>query len=140
MQVKVIPPEEWGKHFSEQAHLVAFGKSKPAHFDRIDYALLVVDGEKPLGYVTCRELDHETVYWQFGGAMPGTRGTLHTPQVFDAMLTWARKLYRRVTFVVENTNQAMLKLAIHRQFLIVGCRFFHGTVLVEHMLEFKERG
>ena len=138
IEVVVIGADEWKKNYSEQAHLIAFGKEKPASWDRIDYAMLLVDrrSNTPGGYITCREFDHETVYWQFGGAMPGTKGTLGSLACFDAALDWARRAYRRVTFVVENTNFAMLKLAMKRGFQIVGVRNFHGAVLLEHMKEF----
>lgn len=134
----MIGADEWKKSYSEKAHLIAFGKDKPAHWDRIDYALLMVDRRTntPGGYITCREFDHETVYWQFGGAMPGTKSTPRSLACFDAALDWARLAYKRITFVVENTNFPMLKLAMKRGFQIVGVRNFHGAVLLEHMKEF----
>jgi len=135
-----IDKDEWAKLYSEKAHLICFGTEKPAHFDRIDYALLIVDESNniPAAYITCREYDHETVYWQFGGSMPRTRGTVGSLRCFDSAISFAKLTYKRVTFVVENTNEAMLKLALARDFLIVGTRSYHGAVLVEFMREFKE--
>ena len=138
IEVLVIGADEWKEKYSEQAHLIAFGKNKPASWDRIDYALLMVEAKTktPSGYITCREFDHETVYWQFGGAMPGTKSTPKSLACFDAALDWAKETYRRVTFVVENTNQPMLKLAMKREFQIIGVRNFRGSILLEHMKEF----
>ena len=138
IEVVVIGADEWKEKYSEQAHLIAFGKAKPASWDRIDYALLLVDRDAnaPSGYITCREFDHETIYWQFGGSMPGTKNTPKSLACFDAALEWAKAAYRRITFVVENTNLPMLKLAMKREFQIVGVRNFHGSILLEHMKEF----
>lgn len=140
IHTEIIDADDWRRDYSENAHIIAFGKRKPAEWDRIDYAMLFISevSKKPVGYVTCREFDHETVYWQFGGAMPETKGTHVSVQAFQAGLEWTKLHYKRVTFVVENKNAAMLKLAQHEGFLIVGIRNFHGTVLVEFMKEFRE--
>jgi RimJ/RimL family protein N-acetyltransferase len=140
IHIEIIAEEDWRRDYSENAHLIAFGKHKPSSWDRLDYAMLCVSEEtrKPVGYVTCREFDHETVYWQFGGAMPETKGSSVSVQAFQACLEWTKLHYKRVTFVVENTNAAMLKLAQHTGFLIIGVRNFHGSTLVEFMKEFKE--
>ncbi len=83
MKLEVIDSKTWALH-SEDAHKIAFGKVKPASWDRIDFALLAVDdSEMPMGYITCREHDHETIYWQFGGAFPGTKGTCKTWLIYN---------------------------------------------------------
>lgn len=137
IRVNVIGATEWADLYSEAAHLVAFGTEKPGSWDRLDYALLLVEEKTDAvtGYVTCREFDHETVYWQFGGAMPGTKGSTKSLVCFDAMLEFAKLIYKRVTFNVENDNEAMIKLALHRGFRIVGVRNFKGHILLEHLKE-----
>lgn len=138
IELQIIENKEWGEKYSEQAHLIAFGKEKPKDWDRIDYAILLVEKaiEKPAGYVTCRETDHETVYWQFGGAMPETAGGPGAVRAFECALEWSKHMYKRVTFVVQNDNVGMLKLALKYGFKIMGVRAFKGTVLLEHMKEF----
>lgn len=134
IKLEVIGPKMWVEQYSENAHKIAFNRSKPAHWDRIDFALLAVNevDNVPMGYITCREHDHETIYIQFGGAMPGTKGSGKSQIVFDLMLDHLYSLYKRVTFLVENDNFAMLKLAMNAGFKIIGIRNYHGIVLLEH--------
>jgi hypothetical protein len=139
VKVERISAVNWAI-LSENAHLTVFGKHKPANLERVDYALLVVRDHTPLIYVTCRELDGESLYWQFGGALPGTRGSIHTLRAIQTALDWAQARYKRVTMLVENNNRAMLKMAMKVGFLVVGIRNFQGSILLEHLLEFKKEG
>lgn len=137
MNVQKIEKEVWGSYFSELAHKICFEERKPASRDRIDYALLVVDSnDSPCGYITVRELDSETCYWQFGGVFPGTIGTTKSFKAYKACIEWSRGKYKRVSTLIENQNSAMLKFAAKVGFLIVGIRNYHGTVLLEHVMEF----
>lgn len=136
MIVKKISPEDW-KFFSEFAHESVFGKKKPVEMERIDFALLCVsDKEIPMGYITCRENDSETIYWQFGGVFPGTKDTILSFRVMQAMVRFCKEHYKRITYLVENTNTAMLKFAMRMGFKIQGVRYHNGSVLLEHVLEF----
>lgn len=55
----------------------------------------------------------------------------------EKIIEWAEFAgYRRIAFLVENTNEAMLKLAMRCGFLIVGLRTFKGLILLEHVKEF----
>lgn len=137
MKIEKLSPDQWHS-FSEHAHKAVFSKLKPAHMDRIDYALLCVDDNATvLGYVTVREHDHETVYWQFGGCLDSARGTLKSFRACQAFVDFQKKVSKRVTFLVENTNAVMLKFAMKLGFKISGVRLFQGSVLVEHLLEFE---
>jgi hypothetical protein len=136
MNVEVINPELW-KEFAEDAHKVCFHEFKPKEWDRIDFALLVTDAwDKPAMYVTCREIDSQSLYWQFGGAFPGTKGTVQSLRATEALLDWAKGRYKRVSMLVANTNAPMLKLALKLDFRITGVRYFQGSILLEHLLEF----
>ncbi len=136
MNVKRIEPKEWAE-MGDHAHRACFNEQYPAYMQRIDYALLCVDAlNNILGYVTVRELDHETVYWQYGGAFPGTRKTVKSFEMVGSLITWVKERYKRITMLIENTNTAMLKMAMSYHFKIVGVRIFKNSVLVEHLLEF----
>lgn len=134
LKVKKLSPEEW-LILSEDAHLIAFNEKRPGDMDRIDYALMVEDEGIPCGYLTARELDKESVYWQYGGAFPGTRSTSRVVLVYEALINWTLERYERITTLVENTNVKYLKLAMHGGFRIIGCRMFGGQVLVELLNE-----
>jgi RimJ/RimL family protein N-acetyltransferase len=130
LAVKQLSPDEW-RALSEDAHLVMFGENRPASMDRIDYALIVEEEGVPCGYLTAKELDAEGVYWQFGGAFPGTQGSGRSAQCYEKLLEWTFERYKRITTLVENANVRYLKFAMHFGFRIIGCRMFDGIVLVE---------
>lgn len=134
-QIEKISKEDW-ELVSEDAHLIAFGKRKPAYFDRIDFALLAKTETQMLGYITCREMDHETLYWQFGGAFPGTKDTVKSWRAYEAFGKWCGDKYKRVTTLIENDNTVMLKMAMKLGYRIIGVRNFQGSILLEHLLEF----
>lgn len=136
IEVDCLPAKEWS-HLSEKAHLIAFSESKPAEWDRIDFALVVRRGQEPMGYLTCREHDAHTIYWQFGGAFPGTRESSLTFSGYKAFVAWCEKRYKRVTTLIENDNVVMLKMAMKVGFRIMGIRNYRGHILLEHLLEFK---
>lgn len=133
-QLKMLKPREW-EILSENAHAAAFNKHKPASWDRIDFALLFLGNDVPLGYVTCREHDAETLYFQFGGSFPAARSTSLSFKGYKMAIEWTSTRYKRITTVIENGNVVMLKMAMKVGFRIVGTRTFSGQVLLELLLE-----
>lgn len=136
IQVEQLFPDEW-RSISESAHLAMFDEKRSSSMDRIDYALVLKDEKGLCGYCTCRELDDESVYWQYGGAFPGTHGTSKAVEVYMILVEWAHEKYKRITTLVENENVRYLKLAMHAGFRIIGCRNFGGKILVELLNERK---
>lgn len=141
MRVIQISKEKWAE-LAEKAHLIVFNETKKPDMDRIDFTLLVESGSGiPMQYATCRELDKESLYFQYGGSFPGTKGTINSVRCMEKIIEWAEFAgYKRISFLIENTNEAMLKLAIRTGFLITGIRNFKGLILVEHLKEFCEIG
>lgn len=138
-EVRVIKlsPSEWEK-MSEDAHLVVFDELRPTRMDRIDFALLALDRDDNIcAYVTCRELDEESVYWQYGGSFPGSRDTIKSFQAYQAFVRFSKENYKHVGTLIENTNQVMLKMAMKVGFIITGIRNFKGSILLEHQLDFR---
>ena len=134
ISIEQLTREEWAT-LSEDAHKIAFSEIRPTSMDRVDYALLGVDDDtlQPHAYVTVRELDSESVYWQFGGAVGGS--PISTVRAYERAIDWSLDRYKRVTTLVESGNVRMLKLAMSVGFRIIGCRTFKGTVLCELLLE-----
>lgn len=137
VSVHQLMPEQW-KIFSENAHAVAFGKIKDVSKERIDYALIArwEESQELIGYVTVKEMDADSVYWQFGGALPPGRGTVRVWAGYQAFLEWTSQRYKRMTTLIENTNVPMLKMALHARLRITGVRNYKGEVLLEHGIEF----
>lgn len=125
--------------FSEDAHKIVFGKLKPKTFDRIDYALLVIDEgtDSPIAYVTVRETDHQTVYWQFGGGLWGQK-SIKMARCYDEMLKYQGTKSKRMWTRIENENYAMLKLALSRKLKICGVFTMNGSTLVELVKEWND--
>lgn len=136
MKVEMLLPDRW-KQFSENAHAIAFGKRKSVYEERIDFALVATtDSGELVGYVTVKEMDARSVYWQFGGAFPPGKGTVHVWKGYKALLEWTALRYERMTTLIENTNTAMLRLALQAGLRIIGTRTYKGEVLLEHAIEF----
>lgn len=135
-EIDLLSADEW-RALSADAHLICFNERRSATLDRIDFALIVKDESGPVGYCTCRELDSESVYWQFGGAFPGTHSSAKAVSAYEELVEWTLAKYKRITTLVENENVRYLKLAMHAGFRIIGCRFFKGDVLVELLNERK---
>lgn len=132
IEVKRIEPPEW-KLLSRDAHVSVFREDWDADKDRIDYALLTVDGKNELiQFATIRELDAESAYIQYGGSFPNYRGTATSHRSFQAILRWLDERYKNVSFLTENTNFAMLKFAIKERFVVIGVRNFKNHIMLEH--------
>ncbi len=128
--------EKWAE-LSERAHLIVFNELKKPEMDRIDFALLVESKSgEPMHYAECRELAKGALFIQYAGSFPGTKGTINSIRCFEQILEWADFAgYQRISFLVENTNEPALKLAMRLGFLITGLRTHKGRVLLEHILE-----
>lgn len=137
MNLEVYTPEQWHS-ISKAAHVLIFNKDRDPFSDRISYALVAGDELGPVGYVTCRETDSESVYWQFGGAVPDARGSVRVVRAYEAFIAYAQKRYRRITTYVHNDNVSYLHMAMRRGFRIIGTRSYKGDVFVELMKEFEE--
>lgn len=137
IEVVKFSAHDW-KQYSENAHMIAFNEIKSRDFDRIDFALLVVNENRPLGYVTCRETNAESVYWQFGGSFPGTKDTAITFRGYQVFIDWTKARYKRISTLIRNDNTVMLKMAMKVGFRIVGIKTFQDSILLDHVLEFSE--
>lgn len=134
--VEKLLPDKWNP-LSENAHLITFNEVKHSDQDRISFALIVKnENEVLLGYVTCRETDSDTLYWQYGGAFPGTIKTSVTFLGYQAFANWCRPRYKRIVTYINNTNVTMIKMALKIGFLIKGIKVWNNHVLLEHVLEF----
>lgn len=132
-----LSKEEW-KKYAESAHIICFNERRESSFDRIDFALLGIGHDnRPSGYITCRETDSETLYWQFGGAFPSVKGTALSYRAYEEFLNWTKSRYKRVYTLIENTNNTMLRMAGKIGFLITGIKVFDSKILLEHLMEFK---
>lgn len=139
IQIMQLDPEQWSV-FSEDAHRAAFSEFRPAYMERIDYAILAHEPQNRgvLGYVTVRELDADSAYWQYGAALDTVSKGVLAVRVYERLINHMREKYKRITTLVENGNVPYLKLAMKMGFRIIGVRMFKGTVLVELLLDFEE--
>jgi hypothetical protein len=52
---------------AEGIHQTIFKEVRPSSLNRFDYALVIWDENRPIGYITCRETDSESIYISYGG-------------------------------------------------------------------------
>lgn len=134
MIVTRLEPKEWEK-YAALAHELVFNEIRDPKSERLSFALLAVHDEVPAAYVTCQELDSETVYWQYGGMFPSVKGTINAFRAYQSLVRTCFDSYPRVCFRVENKNLPMLKFALKLGFEIVGVRVYKGKIFLEHVLE-----
>ncbi len=135
IEIVCISPEMWKQHFADNAHRIAFDKRLSPEKERIDFALLAVKDGCPGGYMTCRELNADRVYLQFGGVFPPHKGTVHVFSGYLQLIDWVSDRYKVLETCIENTNKVMLKMAMKAGFLIIGIRHYNGVTLLIHKRE-----
>ena len=137
MNVIRVSKEEWAEKFYFNAHFSVFKEPMEAGVERIDFAQLVETHEENLVmYATICEPKKGTAYINYGGSFPAFRGSITSLKAFKKILSDLFETHNEVTFHCENTNFAMLKLAISTGFKIIGVTYTRsGKILVEHLLE-----
>jgi hypothetical protein len=136
VEIKQFTPEEWYR-YAEEAHKAVFKQQRDPWLDRISFAWLIYKEDGVIGYVTCKETDSESLYWQYGGSIDEKRG-LASARGFEAILRKAEKSYRRLSTLVENDNVNYLHLCMKHGFRVIGLRVFEGKILLELFIEFKK--
>lgn len=131
MELSVIKcsPEKWA-NYSEYAHQAVFGENRHAQLDRINYALLVHNEDKPIGFATCREIDSESLYWQYGGCFKGNVG-IYSVRAFEAVFNDSKQKYKRITTLVKNDNVNYLHMLMKFGFRAIGLRTFKNEIFLE---------
>lgn len=137
MNLMVFPKAEWDK-YAEYAHLVCFDEHRPKEMNRYDFALVAEEDGKPLTYMTCREFDSETIYMAYGGSFPSAKGTIKSFRAYELCLEYLSKQYSQGTTLIENDNYPMLKFAMKQGLKVIGVRSFKDSVLLEHLIIWKE--
>lgn len=134
--VEKLNPDQW-KYLAPHAHTISFGKAYEEGFDRISFALLVVDSScgVPMGFITVQELNKNHIYWQHGGAFPGTKNTVFSFRGYEAARDFCAKSYKSVSTFIENDNITMLKFALKLGFKIVGVKHLFDKTCVELLLD-----
>lgn len=138
MNIEVVSPENW-RRIGAQVHAQVFGEKISPQFDRLDYALICLDESRAvMGYLTAFEPDRDTILWQWGGVLPGARGTPGTVRGMEKLLAWSKERYCRVKFYTANQNVSMLRIALAVGFTIVGMKTGNrGQLFLELVKELK---
>lgn len=131
-----LSPEEWKQNFSENIHKVVFKEIRQAEREVISYALLVIKDEEVMGYVTVKQYDVDSVYWQFGGVIPKFRRSMTAVKGIELALEWQRERAKRILTYVENTNLPMLRMYLAYGFIIIGTRSYNNLVMCDMLKEF----
>lgn len=137
MHVEKYSAIEWTT-MGEYAHRYCFNENRPAEMNRIDYALLAVEDGVPLAYLTARELDNESVYWQYGGALKSSEKSVKVLKAYQMFIETMKKGgMKRISTLIQNNNLPMLKMAMHCGFRIIGVRLFKNEIFCELLNEFE---
>ena len=131
MSIEVVKysPEQWYSR-AEDAHTLVFKKQRDPWMDRISYALLAVKNDEPIGYVTCRETDRDSVYWQFGGFLDEFKG-LNAVKGTEKFLNICDEKYNQISDLDKNDNINCLHLLMKMGFRAIGIRVFENEIFLE---------
>lgn len=121
---------------SEEIHSYVFGEYRNKDLNRIDFALVAWIEDSPIGYITCRETDSDSIYISYGGVLPESRHSEDSKMAFEEILNFLKLNYKRANMLVENTNVFMLKKALNSNFIPVGITNYCGSVFVDLRAEF----
>lgn len=135
MQITRVSLDEWRDRFANNSYTQSFGQNRDISLERIDFALIAVN-ENPVGFVTCIEMDAETIYWQFGGAFDEIKRSLMVLTYYVSFINYCKERYKRITTRVENTNISMIRMALACGFLIQGTWNNRNKIYLELCLEF----
>lgn len=133
--IKKVDGSQWKTGFSDSAHAVCFGVKDRRTLDVIDFALLGFCKEILGGYMTCKVMDSETIYIQYGGVFPEFQKSVYVLAGYRELLAFCFRDYKRVTTKVKASNVSMLKLALKLGFSIIGTMIFKQELYIELMKE-----
>jgi hypothetical protein len=122
-------PEKWA-NYSKYAHRAVFGETRDPQLDRISYAMLVHNNDRPIGFTTCREIDRESLYWQYGGCFDGNKG-IPAVRAFEAVFNDSKQKYKRISTLVKNDNVNYLHMLMKFGFRAIGIRVFGNEIFLE---------
>lgn len=138
LYVDIIDCDSWDK-LSDMAQIATFNESRPAYMNKIDYALGVRTDDAIISWVTVRELDHESLYWQYGGCLPQHQNTLNSFKSYKMMRDFCFKNgTQNISTLVENNNIVMLKMAFKIGFRIIGTKTVDNKTYVDLYLKRSE--
>jgi RimJ/RimL family protein N-acetyltransferase len=130
--VEKISLDEWKDKYMSDMYIDSFNAKKEANLEKCDFVLLCRDYKnEAVGFLTCHELDSETLYWQYGGATKKVKNTINVSSHYVSFIKWSLERYKRVTTRIENTNTPMLRIALKCGFLIYGIWNFKNKIYVE---------
>jgi hypothetical protein len=136
MIVEKVSLDGWKKDWIDICYPLCFNSSRPKELEKCNYALLVKEGAELVCFTTAIEMDSETVYWQFGGALEKFKKSFKVMTGYMLMVRWEKETHKRITTRIENTNISMLKMAMAAGFRVHGTWHFDGKIYLELLNEF----
>lgn len=137
LSVVRIDKDKWAE-MAHDVHINVFGELPSS--SKVDFALVVQNNSLPcfyFGYVTCRELDAETLYWSYGGMFEKHRNTNFSLRAMYALLGWCSERYARLNTLIEQENTKMQRLSLKAGWLVSGVKQFKHELLIELTKEFR---
>lgn len=139
MIIEKVDSHSWKSDHMKSMYQDVFGSERDQTLETCDFVLVAKDSElDPVGFITCHEMDGETLYWQLGGAASKIKKSGRVISHYVHCLAWSKARYQRVTTRIENTNAPMLKMALKCGFLITGIWNFKNKIYLELCHETEE--
>jgi hypothetical protein len=136
LTLKILTPSEWAE-IAEVARLKSFGDFRPASFDRIDFAMLLLDDQnRPVGYANGSALTADTWHMKYVAAFHRDVG-IHVMGDFDPIVHGHLRAlgFRRVLTHISPENLPALRFTMKLGYRICGYANFANEPLVELTLD-----
>lgn len=134
INLKFYSKSEW-LEYSKQFHALVFDNSDFSEIENIDFACVMFDEDKAIGFATMRILDKYHVYMQYGGSLDKTNYT--NLKGYLKVIEALKENFLNITTLIENNNKTMIKFAMKAGFEIIGIRYKKGSIYLEHSIEVK---
>jgi RimJ/RimL family protein N-acetyltransferase len=125
LSIHKVPGAVWNTDQRNRAFQQVFRNERPNMPIDCDFALVIMYGGKPGGYIECAEQVDGALMWLLGGGTPEHQNSTLIFEGYQRFLNWSLGNFRAVRFLVEEQNYRMIRLS-HR----LGFRI-NGLVLVE---------
>lgn len=125
----MLPAEEFAL-VSEELFRLVFGSARAKDLERVDFAVLVEAHGKLAAFVSCYEHQAGELYIQYGGALPDFQRSPRVLRGYRFLLRFLLAHYPALMTRIENSNSAMLRLALSCGWLIVGLRMSSNRKLL----------
>lgn len=133
MKLFLLTDDEWLK-IADDAYKAVFGSLAPENMSKIernDGAIAVYDEGELVGFCSFKEIDANSIFLTFGGAIPACQGKLVVARMFKKIVEMFEGIgFKRLKIRTTNDNIKMLRLGLGFGFKIIGTEIHRDKLFI----------